>query len=450
MEELNKVIEELITLLDDRKIHSAKELISDMNEADIAVLLEEIPAKYLVMTFRILTKETAADAFSFLDSDTQETLIKAFSDNELREVIDNLYMDDTVDMLEEMPASVVKRILKHTDPKTRQIINEIMNYPEDSAGSIMTTEYVSLKKNMNVEQAFERIRALAIDKETIYTCYVTNDKNILQGIITVKDLLLAQYEDLIGDIMETNIISINTLDDKENVAHNFEKYNFLAMPVVDKENRLVGIVTFDDAMDVMQEENTEDIEMMAAITPTDKPYMKTGVFETFKKRIPWLLLLMISAAFTGSIIQHYEEALGAYVVLTAFIPMLMDTGGNAGSQASVTIIRGLSLNEIEFRDIFKIQLKELMVAAICGITLASANFAKLLLVDHVGVKIALIVCGTLTLVVLVAKFVGCTLPILAKKIGFDPAVMASPFITTIVDAISLLIYFKIASHVLGL
>lgn len=450
MEKINNVTEELISLLEEKKIHSAKELFSDMNEADVAVVLEKIPAKFLVMTFRILPKETAADAFSFLDSDTQETLIKAFSDKELRDVIDNLFMDDTVDMLEEMPASVVKRILKHTDPKTRQIINEIMNYPEDSAGSIMTTEYVSLKKNMNVEQAFNRIRALAIDKETIYTCYVTNSKNILQGIVTVKDLLLSKYSDLIGDIMEKNIISINTLDDQENVAHKFDRYNFLAMPVVDKENRLVGIVTFDDAMDVLQDENTEDIEMMAAITPTDKPYMKTGVFETFKKRIPWLLILMISATFTGSIIQHYEEALGAYVILTAFIPMLMDTGGNAGSQASVTVIRGLSLNEIAFKDIFRIQLKEFFVALICGITLASANFAKLIFIDHVGVKIALVVCATLTLVVIIAKTVGCSLPILAKKIGFDPAVMASPFITTIVDAISLLIYFKIASAVLGI
>lgn len=450
MEEIKDTMDELIELLDERKIHSAKELISDMNEADIAALLEALPTHYLVMTFRILPKELAADAFSFLESDTQETLIHAFSDKELQNIIDNLYMDDTVDMLEEMPASVVKRILRNTDPETRKMINEIMNFPEDSAGSIMTTEFISLKKNMNVEQSFERIRKLAIDKETIYTCYVTNEKGILQGIVTVKDLLLASYTDIIGDIMETNIISINTLDDKENVAHSFDKYNFLAMPVVDKENRLVGIVTFDDAMDVIQEENTEDIEKMAAIMPTDKPYMKTGILETYKKRIPWLLLLMISATFTGSIIQHYEDALGVYVALTAFIPMLMDTAGNAGGQASVTIIRGLSLNEIAYRDVFKIQLKELLVAALCGTTLAAANFVKLMLVDRVTVQIALIVCCTLALVVLIAKLVGCSLPILAKRIGFDPAVMASPFITTIVDAISLLIYFQIASHVLDI
>ncbi len=450
MENMDAIIEELIELIDNKKIHSAKELVQDMNEADIASMLAHLPSRYQVIVFRILPKEAAADTFAFLESDIQEVLIRAFSDRELREIVDNLYVDDTVDMLEEMPASVVKRILKHTDPETRKIINEIMNYPEDSAGSIMTTEYVSLKKNMTVEQSFERIRKLAIDKETIYTCYVTNEQNILQGIVTVKDLLLSSYSDIIGDIMETNIISVNTLDDKENVVHNFDKYDFLAMPVVDKENRLVGIVTFDDAMDVMQDENTEDIEKMAAIMPTDKPYMKTGIFETYKKRIPWLLLLMISATFTGSIIQHYENALGTYVVLTAFIPMLMDTAGNAGSQASVTIIRGLSLNEIEFKDIFKIQLKELLVALICGLTLAVANFAKLLIIDRVSVQIAFIVCATLTIVVVVAKFVGCTLPILAKKIGFDPAVMASPFITTIVDAISLLVYFQIASHLLGI
>lgn len=450
MENMDAIIEELIELIDNKKIHSAKELVQDMNEADIASMLAHLPSRYQVIVFRILPKEAAADTFAFLESDIQEVLIRAFSDRELREIVDNLYVDDTVDMLEEMPASVVKRILKHTDPETRKIINEIMNYPEDSAGSIMTTEYVSLKKNMTVEQSFERIRKLAIDKETIYTCYVTNEQNILQGIVTVKDLLLSSYSDIIGDIMETNIISVNTLDDKENVVHNFDKYDFLAMPVVDKENRLVGIVTFDDAMDVMQDENTEDIEKMAAIMPTDKPYMKTGIFETYKKRIPWLLLLMISATFTGSIIQHYENALGTYVVLTAFIPMLMDTAGNAGSQASVTIIRGLSLNEIEFKDIFKIQLKELLVALICGLTLAIANFAKLIIIDRVGVQIAFIVCATLTIVVVVAKFVGCTLPILAKKIGFDPAVMASPFITTIVDAISLLVYFQIASHLLGI
>ncbi|MDD6400508.1 MAG: magnesium transporter [Lachnospiraceae bacterium] len=450
MEELKDIIDELVNLLDCGKIYSAKECLSNLNEADIAAVLEEIPPKYLVKAFRILPKGIAADTFSFLDSDTQETLIKAFSDKELRDVINDLFMDDTVDLLEEMPASVIKRILKHTDPQTRQIINEIMNYPEDSAGSIMTTEYISLKKNMTVEQSFERIRAIAIDKETIYTCYVTNEQSVLQGIVTVKDLLLAQYTDTIGDIMETNIISVNTLEDKENVVHMFDKYDFLAMPVVDKENRLVGIVTFDDAMEVLQDENTEDIEKMAAIMPTDKPYMKTSVFETFKKRIPWLLLLMISATFTGTIIKHYEDALGTYVVLTAFIPMLMDTAGNAGSQASVTIIRGLSLNEIEFKDIFKIQGKEFLVALCCGTTLALANFVKLITLDGLAMNIAFVVCGTLLLVVIVAKFVGCSLPIIAKKIGFDPAVMASPFITTIVDAISLLVYFQIASHVLGI
>jgi magnesium transporter len=359
-------------------------------------------------------------------------------------------MDDTVDMIEEMPANVVRRILKHTDPETRQQINEILKYPKDSAGSIMTTEYVRLEADMTVQQAFDRIRMVGVDKETIYTCYVTNAKKELQGVVTVKELLLSKYEDKIQDIMETNIIYVNTQEDQEEVVHAFDKYSFLALPVVDKELRLVGIITFDDAIDVIQEENTEDIQVMNAITPMDKPYMKTSVFDTYKKRVPWLLLLMISATFTGSIITHYENALGAYVVLTAYIPMLMDTGGNAGGQASATIIRGLSLGEIEFKDIFRIQGKEFLIALLCGVTLAAANFVKLMVFDRVGVLIAFIVCMTLVCAVIVAKFVGCSLPILAKKIGFDPAVMASPFITTIVDAISLLIYFQFASHLLDI
>jgi len=443
-------IEELSQDIQDRKLQTVRNLLVDENEVDIASILGELPPEQLPIAFRILPKETAADTFSYLEPELQEKLIDAFSDKELAYIIDNLFLDDTVDMIEEMPANVVKRILKHTDPETRNAINEILKYPEDSAGSIMTTEYVRLEENMTVKEAFDRIRTVGVDKETIYTCYVTSPKKELLGIVTVKDLLLSKYEDIIKDIMETNLIYVNTLDDQEYVVHEFDKYDFLAMPVVDKENRLVGIITFDDAIDIIQEENTEDIEAMAAIIPTDKPYMKTGVFETYKKRIPWLLLLMISATFTGAIITHYENALGAYVVLTAYIPMLMDTGGNAGSQASVTIIRGLSLDEIEFKDIFRIQGKEILVALCCGLSLAICNLAKLMLFDKIAFGVSLVVCLTLVCAVVVAKFVGCTLPILAKKAGFDPAVMASPFITTIVDAVSLLIYFQFASHILGI
>ncbi|MBQ1326587.1 MAG: magnesium transporter [Eubacterium sp.] len=441
-------IENLKQLITERKLHEAREILAEQNEADLAEIISELDAEQLPIAFRILPKELAADTFSYLESDTQEQLISAFSDKELNYIIDNLFLDDTVDMIEEMPANVVKRILKATDPVTRREINELLKYPEDSAGSIMTTEYVRLEESMTVKQSFDRIRKVGVDKETIYTCYVTNLKKELIGIVTVKDLLLSSRDAKISDIMEENAIYVNTLDDQEEVAHTFDKYNFLALPVVDKEKRLVGIITFDDVIDVIQEENTEDIEIMNAITPSDKPYMKTSVLETYKKRIPWLLLLMISATFTGAIISHFEAALATYVVLTSYIPMLMDTGGNSGQQASVSIVRGISLDEIHFEDIFKIQGKELLVALLCGITLAVANFIKLILIDRIKVMIALTVCGTLFFVVIVAKFVGCTLPILAKKIKLDPAVMASPFITTIVDAVSLLLYFNIAKLIL--
>jgi len=442
--------EALQEMLSERRLHEARERLSQLNEVDLAELLSELSEEQLSIAFRILPKELAADTFSYLESETQQELIQALSDKELNFLIENLFLDDTVDMIEEMPANVVKRILSNTDPVTRREINELLKYPEDSAGSIMTTEYVRLQEAMTVQQAFDRIRKVGVDKETIYTCYVTNAKRELMGVVTIKDLLLNDYETLIGDIMETNLIYATTTEDQEKVAHSFDRYDLLAIPVVDTDHRLVGIITFDDVIDVLQEENTEDIERMAAIIPTDKPYIKTGPFETYKKRIPWLLLLMVSATFTGSIIAHYEQALGAYVVLTAYIPMLMDTGGNAGSQASVSIIRGISLEEIEFKDIFRIQGKEFFVSLLCGVTLAVANFIKLLVFDGVTVTIALVVCLTLICTVIVAKFVGCSLPILAKRVGFDPAVMASPFITTIVDALSLLIYFQFASHMLGI
>ena len=450
MEESKLELEYVKELLEQRKYAELRDMLKDQNPIDVAQLLGEVPDEKLLLLYRMLPKEDAAEVFSEMEHDEQETLIRAFNDREIREVIEEMYVDDAVDMLEEMPAVVVNKILRHADVETRKEINELLKYPEDSAGSVMTTEYMSLKSDMTVADAFERIRRTADEKEDIYTCYVISPSRKLEGTVTLKEMFLTSKDTIIGDIMETNIISANTLDDQEKVAKDMAKYNLTTIPIVDQENRLVGIVTVDDAIDVIQEENTEDIEMMAAITPTDKPYISTGFFETYKKRIPWLLILMISATFTGAIITKYESALGKYVILTAYIPMLMDTGGNAGSQASVSIIRGISLDEIQFSDIFRIQGKEFLVALLCGATLAVANFAKLLFIDKVSVVIAAVVCATLLLTVIVAKFVGCSLPILAKKVGFDPAVMASPFITTIVDAISLFIYFQFASHILGI
>lgn len=442
----------LLSLLEEKNYQQLRELLVETPAADIAILFDDLPSGTLPLLFRLLPKEQAAEVFVELSSDMQELLIDGFSDTELKDVLDELYLDDTVDIIEEMPANVVKRIIRHSDPEVRAGINDILKYPKDSAGSIMTIEYVDLKKDMTVKDAFTRIRRTGVDKETIYTCYVTDPNRVLLGLVSVKDLLLSDYSCKIGDIMEQNIIYVNTLDDQEDVALQFNKYDFLALPVVDNEKRLVGIITVDDAIDVIQEENSEDFEVMAAITPTDKPYMKTGVLETWKKRIPWLLLLMISATFTAHIIKTYEDALGKVLILTTFIPMFMDTAGNAGSQSSVTIIRGISLGEIEFRDIFRIMWKELRVAFLCGVTLAAANFVKLIIFNRadVSVTIALVVCLTLMTTVFLAKLVGCTLPLMAKKIGFDPAVMASPFITTIVDALSLIIYFNIASMLLNL
>ena len=442
------MLDKILELLENKDFPQLGNLLKDMNPADVAELFEDLPREKMALVFRLLPKELAADAFAYMNPDEQTVLVEAFSDKELHDVVNELYVDDAADMIEEMPANLVKRILRHTDAETRVLINQILNDPKDSAGSIMTMEYVDLKRGMTVEEAFDRIRAIGVEKETVYTCYVTDSRRKLKGIVTVKDLLLAPKNELIRNIMETNIIYVSTHTDKEEVASLFGKYDFLAVPVVDNEERLVGIVTVDDAIDVIQDEATEDIEMMAAITPTDKPYMKTGVFATWKKRIPWLLLLMISATFTGSIITSFEDALSASIVLTGFIPMLMDTGGNAGSQASVSIIRGLSLGEIEYKDIGRILWKEARVAFLCGVSLAVANFVKLLLIDRVTIPVAIVVCSTLVVTVLAAKLVGCSLPVLAKRIGFDPAVMASPFITTIVDALSLLIYFRIACAVL--
>ncbi|MDO5574090.1 MAG: magnesium transporter [bacterium] len=443
-------MEKIKDLIDNKKYTLLRQELSELNEADIATLLEELPEEELIKIFRILPKSIAADVFSYLPIETEQMIIAALTDREAANIINNLMADDATDLLEEMPANVVKKLLANANSETRRDINHLLRYPEDSAGSIMTVEFVDLKENLTVEQAITRIRKTGVDKETINICYVLDGQRRLLGTVSLRYLLLSDADAKIGDIMNENVISIKTLMDQEEVAMVFQKYDFTSMPVVDNENRLVGIITVDDVVDIMREEATEDIEKMAAIVPSDKPYMKTGVFETWKKRIPWLLLLMISATVTGGIILYYEEALGAYVVLTAFIPMLMDTGGNAGGQASVTVIRALSLQEIDFGDILAIIWKEARVAVLCGITLAAANFAKLMIFDRVSLSIAFVVCATLVMAVFFAKLVGCTLPMLAKKIGFDPAVMASPFITTIVDALSLMIYFQIATHVLDL
>ncbi len=449
MEEI-KELEELKLLLETKQYTRLRQKMEEMNTVDIAAALEELEEEDLLKIFRILPKSMAADVFSYLEVDSQQFIITSLSERDAAGIIDNLMADDATDLLEEMPANVVKKLLANANPETRRDINHLLRYPEDSAGSIMTVEYVDLKENMTVRDAIDRIRQIGLDSETINICYVLDAKRTLVGTVALRYLLTNPPDEVIGEIMHENVIYINTLMDQEEVARQFQKYDFTAMPVVDNENRLVGIITVDDVVDILQEEATEDIEKMAAIVPSDKPYMKTGVFETWKKRIPWLLLLMISATFTGSIITSFEDALSVCVVLTAYIPMLMDTGGNAGGQASVTIIRGLSLNEIDFSDALAVVWKEIRVALLCGITLATANFAKLLLFDRVTITVALVVCLTLLSAVLIAKVVGCMLPMLAKKIGFDPAVMASPFITTIVDALSLLIYFRIATLILHL
>ena len=445
-----EIFELLTELLRNKKWQELKELLTEMNEQDIAELFMELEERDLTLIYRLLPKELAAEVFVNMEPEYQELLIRAFSDTELREVLDELYVDDAVDLIEEMPASLVKRILRHTDPDIRKSINQILRYPEDSAGSLMTIEYVDLKRSLTVADAFTRIRRTGVDKETIYTCYVTDSKRKLKGYVTVKDLLLADETATIREIMEDNVISVNTHEDKEVVADLFQKYDLVVLPVVDRENRLVGIITVDDAIDVLQEEITEDMELMAGITPTDKPYLKMGVFENFKKRIPWLMLLMVSATFTEKIITHFEGALTACVALTAFIPMLTGTCGNCGNQSSSTIIRGLSLGEIEFRDTLKVVLKEFLIALVCGIALAIVNFAKLMIFDDIGWRVALVVSITMIAAVVFAKVVGSILPVIAKKIGFDPAVMSSPFISTIVDAVTLLIYFAIASSLLNL
>ena len=458
MAEYTSTMERTIALLlEEKKYMTLRDILVTMNPSDVAALFEALPEDRLPLLFRLLPKEQAAETFVEMEPEAQQLLIHGFSDTELKQVVDELYVDDAVDLIEEMPANVVKRILSQADPEMRQSINEILRYAEDSAGSIMTTEYISLRPTMHVDEAITRIRRTGVDKETIYTCYVTRDRKLI-GIVTVKDLLLCEDDNtVIEDIMITNVIHVKTWDDKEKVAQMLSKYNFLALPVLDSEERMVGIVTFDDAMDVIEEEATEDIKKMAAIIPSEKSYMRMQPVEIFKKRVPWLTLLMISSTFTGFIISYFENQLYAMICLSSFIPMLMGSAGNAGSQTSVTIIRGLSLNEIKFSDLAKVIWKEIRVAVLCGLVLAAACFAKVMLVDCLllhtdGVNwiVALVVCLALAVTVLASKIVGCVLPMLADKLGFDPALMASPLITTVVDALSLLVYFNIARAILGL
>ena len=449
----------LLKMLEDKKYATLRDILVTMNPNDVAGLFDGLEDKQIPLMFRLLPKEQAAETFVEMEPDAQELLIRGFSDNELKEVLDELYVDDVADIVEEMPANVVKRILKQADPEMRSSINQILRYPEYSAGSIMTTEYVSLRPHMTVEEAILRIRRQGIDKETIYTCYVTEKDRTLIGLVTVKDLLLAEDDEMeITEVMKQNmadLIYVNTQTDQEEVARMFNKYNFLAMPVVDGENRMVGIVTFDDAMDVMEEEATEDMELMSGMTPSEKPYLKSTSFDLFKNRIPWLMLMMVSATFTGLIMTAFEDALAAQIALSAFIPMLMGTGGNSGSQSSVTVIRGLSLGELDFSDIGEILIKELLTALLCGLSLAAVCFCKIWLVDrmlmgnyNITFMVDAVVCLALAVTVVLAKVVGCLLPMAAKAVKLDPAVMASPFITTIVDALSLLVYFLFARMLL--
>ncbi len=455
MIQVNVTITETIKkLLEEKKFNTLRDILVTMKPYDIAAVFEELQDEKTPILFRILPKELAAETFVEMDEDTQEFLIHGFSDSELKEIVNELFVDDAVDIIEEMPANVVKRILRQADKDMRREINELLKYPEDSAGSIMTTEFIVLRPDMTAEMAIKRIRRTGVDKETIYTCYVTDENNRLIGITTVKDLLLAEDDDPVKDMMEENVISVHTLDDQEQVAQLFSNYDFLALPVVDNEQRLVGIVTIDDAIDVIREEATEDFEKMAAVLPSDKPYMKTSVWGIYKKRVPWLLILMLSATFTSTIISSFDGMLASVIILSSFIPMITGSGGNAGSQASVSVIRALSLGEIEFKSMFVVLWKELRVAFFCGLTLAVANFVKLMIFDLRGhdnaLFIALVVSLTLVGTIIMAKLVGASLPLLSSKIGLDPAVMANPLITTVCDSLSLLIYFGVASVVLQL
>ena len=443
-------------LWENKKYNTLRDVLVTMQPAQVAALFAMMPDNAPAPLFRLLPKEQAAETFVEMEPDMQEKLIRSFSDTELKSVLDELYVDDAVDLVEEMPANVVKRLLAQADPDMRKSINELLRYPEDSAGSIMTIEFVALRPQMTAADAIASIRRTGMDKETVNNCYIIDESRHLLGVVSLRGIVMAREDARMQDIMETNVISVTTQEDQESVARLFSLYDLNVLPVVDTENRMVGIVTVDDAIDVIEEETTEDISKMAAITPSDRPYLKTSVWMLWKSRIPWLLLLMLSATFTGMIITHFEGVLSFSIALTAAIPMLMDTGGNCGSQSSVTVIRALSLDELELSDVFTVLWKEVRTAVLCGISLAAVCFLKVLLVDRllmhnesISLSVDLVICLALGVTVVMAKMVGCTLPLLAKRLGFDPAVMASPFITTIVDALSLLVYFLFAKLMLG-
>ena len=440
----------ILKLLEGNCLKEAREAVLGMNYVDLAQLLSEMPQDKLLMVFRMLPKETAAEVFSVMESTEQQYIVESITDEEVSTILDKLFLDDTVDFIEEMPANVVKKVLKNTDEKTRRLINQLLQYPEDSAGSLMTTEFVDLKREMTVGGALEHIRKTGMDKETIDTCYVITAQRKLEGTVSIRTLILNIPEVFISDIMDTNVKFVRTLDDQEDTAALFKKYDLLSMPVVDKENRLVGIITIDDVMDVIEQENTEDFHKMAAMTPSETPYLKTSVLVLAKNRILWLLLLMISATLTGYIIRHYENALAQVVALTSYIPVLMDTGGNAGSQSSTMIIRALALSELRFRDITPVIWKEFRVGVVTGAMLALVNFGRIMLFDHVNALVALTVCCALFCIVILAKVTGGMLPMLAQKLHMDPVIMASPLITTVVDALSLVIYFTFATYFLGI
>ena len=448
-EEIVEIKEKVLELTENKKYSELQQYLEQLTVQDIALLFEDIDEEDIIRVFRLLPKDDAAEVFSYLEPDLQERLINSFTDKELKQVVDDLYMDDTVDLIEEMPSNVVKRILKGVPKKERDVINELLKYPEDSAGTIMTTEFIDLKINMTVKDAFAKIKKIGINNENVYTCYVLDIRRKILGLLDVKDLLLADEDTLIKDIMETNVITVNTLDDKEEVAKKFDKYDYIALPVVDKEERLVGIVTIDDAIDVLQEENTEDFEIMAAITPIEDSYFKTSVFKHARNRILWLLLLMISATLTGSILTHYEEAFAALPILVSFIPMIMDTGGNCGSQSSTLIIRGMAMDEIKLKDFFKAIWKELRVALLVGTGLALVNGLRIF-IQYKDLKLSIVLGLTLIGTVAMAKMLGCMLPMLAKRLKLDPAIMAAPLITTMVDTCSILIYFKIAVAIMNI
>ena len=459
MAERNATLEKTIAALTEQKKYPAlRDILVTMNPTDIAIMFDDLEEHTLPLLFRLLPKDIASETFVEMDPDSQEILIRGFSDSELKEVVDELYVDDAVDLVEEMPANVVKRILRQADAETRKLINDILKYPEDSAGSIMTTEFVDLRPSMTVADAVKHIKRTGFDSETINTCYITDDGKHLMGTVSIRTLILAEEETVLSDIMEENVISAGTLDDQEDAIDMISKYGFTVLPVVDGEQRLVGIITVDDAMDVMEDEATEDIEKMGGVTPVDKPYLKTNPFRFWLARIPWLLILMLAATFTGLLLDHYQTVLDPTLLLTllVFIPMLMDTGGNAGSQTSVTIVRSISLEDIEFSDFFRVIIKEFCVALLCGLTLAVIAFGKIMLVDRmllqndaITLSVTLAICVALVLTVLAAKLIGSILPMLADKLKIDPAMVTAPLITTIVDIVCLAIYFGLATVLLS-